>query len=280
MNYIAITVFSALLLSACGTTEKDHSHETTNMVSQSELDIIIIENGRLKSELIYEQYRSEQNGGTELLLLQAEYHADRGEHTLAQAKIDKVKEKHSEGPHAEKAAELEAELNADRGEAVPSPDSNEHIETDLDDVHGITWYYDKRIPRDPDTTSFYLYMGHKVTGAPWLRMHAQYAGDHWLYLKEIVLKGTDLEWRMGPDPRLIFTTSGDLFCAEWNDAPPTFEEIRMIKTLLAEPELKIKFIGAKEHFERPMTDNEKLGIINILDLYNSMVRLEELEAGI
>jgi hypothetical protein len=120
-------------------------------------------------------------------------------------------------------------------------------------------------------------MGHKATGSAWLRLHAQYVGTHWIHLHEIQLKSDKLVYNMTPDPLLISNASGELFCAEWNDMPPSYKDINTITTIMSAPSAKITFVGDKDKYTREITENERLAFIDMMELYNTMVMAESKE---
>ncbi|HMQ75460.1 MAG TPA: hypothetical protein PKE21_03785 [Flavobacteriales bacterium] len=241
-------------------------------VPQAMVDSLERENKRTHNELAYVSHLLETCMAPQALVL-AEYHVERGEHSKAAPHIEKAKA-HG-GEHAKKAADLEKRMTTTSTETVAKTDLNEHIEVVKDEADGITWYYDRRVARRLDTTAFYLYIGHKATGAPWLRMHTQYAGNHWLYINSFVLRSGRVDFVRHPDPTLMFSKAGDLTVTEWNDTPPSLEDLRVIREIIGSPDAEISFVGTKETYTRKITDVEREAFANILKYYQLMGRVDE-----
>ncbi|MCB0780163.1 MAG: hypothetical protein KDC03_11635, partial [Flavobacteriales bacterium] len=111
------------------------------------------------------------------------------------------------------------------------------------------------------------------------RLHAQYAGDHWIFLKEVILKSGNEVFRMATDPTLVFTHAGPMTVSEWYDAPPSFEELRTLKEIIGSPDANVTFVGYKGQMDRKVTDAEREAFIHVLDLYYTMAKLDEATAG-
>lgn len=262
------------LLSSCTVNEQAPGAipDMTGWVPQAALDSVRSDNRRLVNELAYANFRLEECGGPNAALQKAQYHAERGEHAAAKPHLEKAK---SHGPdHAKKAEVVEKAMTA-TSDAKVTPAKDDNIISETDAAHGTTRYYDRRIPRDLDTTTFYLYMGHKATGAPWLRMRSQYAGDHWLYIHTIRIASGNLRFERHPDPTLMFSKAGDLTVSEWNDTPPTHEDLRVIRQIIGSPDAEITFIGHKGNFARKLTDNEREAFINVLRYYQITGKADE-----
>jgi hypothetical protein len=73
-----------------------------------------------------------------------------------------------------------------------------------------------------------------------------------------------------PDPTLMFSRAGDLVVTEWNDTPPTREDLRVIRQVVGSPDAEITFVGHNGNSSRRITDNEREAFINILRLYELM----------
>jgi hypothetical protein len=268
---VAVAITS---LAACSGSEqqKPAMPDMTGWVPQAALDSVRADNRRLVNELAYANFRLEECGGPNAALQKAQYHAERGEHTAAKPHLEKAKAHGAD--HAKKAEAVEKVMTA-TSETKVTPGKDENIISETDADHGVTWYYDRRVPRDLDTTTFYLYMGHKATGAPWLRMRSQYAGDHWLYIHTIRIASGNLKFERHPDPTLMFSKAGDLTVTEWNDTPPTHEDLRVIRQIIGSPDADITFVGHKDSFTRKLTDSEREAFINVLRYYELTGKADE-----
>ena len=232
-----------------------------------------MQNAILTNALAYASMRAELCNGAEGALKRAQYHAERGEHSKARPMLEKAK---AHGPeHAAKAAVIEASMSETSTTKVSVSEKDENIVEEQDAADGITWYYDRRVPRSLDTTTFYLYVGHKASGAPWLRMHTQYAGDHWLFVKTIRMTAGNLVFERHPDPTLMFTHAGDLTVTEWNDTPPSSEELRVIKEIIGAPDAELTFIGHAGTYTTKISDSEREAFINVLHYYTLLGKADE-----
>lgn len=261
-----------LLITGCSeSTPIEHHHG--DMVSKTSLDSADAQNAILMNSLAYATMRAEICEGASGSLSRAKYHAERGEHSKAKPHLEKAK---AHGPeHAQQATAIEASMVNTSTTKVTATKLEENIVTENDAADGITWYYDRRVPRDLDTTTFYLYVGHKETGAPWLRMHTQYAGDHWLFIKTIQMKAGDLIFERHPDPTLLFTKAGVMTVTEWNDTPPSSEDLRVIKEIIGSPDAELTFIGHAGTYTTKISDSEREAFINVLRLYQLMGKADE-----
>lgn len=277
MNHTLLSCAVALAitgLAACSGSEQHQPSppDMTGWVPQAALDSVRADNRRLVNELAYANFRLEECGGPSAALLKAQYHAERGEHTAAKPHLEKVK---AHGPeHARKAEVVEKAMTAP-SEAKMTPAKDDNIISEADAEHGVTWYYDRRVPRDLDTTTFYLYMGHKATGAPWLRMRSQYAGDRWLFVHTIRISSGNLKFERRPDPALMFSKAGDLTVTEWNDTPPSHEDLRVIRQIVGSTDAEITFLGHKGEYSRKLTDSERESFINVLRYYELSGKVDE-----
>jgi hypothetical protein len=155
---------------------------------------------------------------------------------------------------------------ATQAAATPAPGVVEEV----DASSGLTWYYDGRVPRDLGTTAFYLYMGRKVTGAPWLRLRAQYAGEHWLHIRGIRVHAGDLVFERQTDPAMVFSQADDLMVTEWSDVPPSKVELQMIARILAAPEARLTFLGHRGEHSRTITTLERDAFQQVLLEYEAL----------
>ena len=149
----------------------------------------------------------------------------------------------------------------------------DHIVAEPDE-QGVYWYFDGRLPRGLDTTMFYLYIGKRASGGAWLRMRAQYSGDHWLYLRSMRIEAGDRVFERRIDPALVFGAAGEHTVAEWTDQPPSEGDLRIIRDVVAAPDAQIVLIGHKREHRRRITDLEREAFVNMLEQYDRLGRTE------
>lgn len=56
----------------------------------------------------------------------------------------------------------------------------------IDSIENVTWYRDQRSPCYSHYNGFFLYVGQRATGAPWLRLRVQYNADDWLFIESFL----------------------------------------------------------------------------------------------
>lgn len=162
-----------------------------------------------------------------------------------------------------------ARKGADLGAASGSGKAG--VVEEVDDGSGITWYYDGRVPRELGRTAFYLYMGRKATGAPWLRLRAQYAGEHWLHVHSIRVNAAGMVFERRTDPAMVFAQADDAMVTEWSDVPPSKVDLQVIARIMASPEARITFVGHKGEHSRTITDVEREAFQRVLQEYEALV---------
>lgn len=141
---------------------------------------------------------------------------------------------------------------------------------EVDDGSGVTWYYDGRVPRDLGHSAFYLYMGRKSTGAPWLRLRAQYAGEHWLHVRGIRVKAGGMTFERRTDPAMVFAQADDALVTEWSDVPPSKVDLQVIARIMASPDARITFLRHRGEHTRAITDVEREAFQRVLQEYEAL----------
>ena len=183
MRNIYYSILGVMLLTTANAQDLGLKSSTQQQVSMEVHQSVVKQNAQLQRELEYHKYQRELMGGANLLLTQANYHMERGETVTAQEKMKLIQVNYEGTPEAKAALNMKVEDSSADDKPIALPAVNENFLVETDTKNGVTWYYDKRIPRGPETTSMYLYMGHKATGSAWLRFHAQYVGTHWIHLQ-------------------------------------------------------------------------------------------------
>jgi hypothetical protein len=210
---------------------------------------------RLQQEIVYARFRLEECVGRGDTLLLPATLGHRGGLRGAAARVT--------------GAAAPAEGATDKVPVKPL----DHIVAEPDE-QGVYWYFDGRLPRGLDTTMFYLYIGHRASGGAWLRMRAQYSGEHWLYLKAVRIEAGDKVFERRIDPAFVFGAAGEHTVAEWTDQPPSEGDLRIIRDVVASRDARIVFIGHKKEHRRSITDMERSAFVNMLEQYDRLGRTE------
>jgi len=174
-----------------------------------------------------------------------------------------------------------------------------HIKKSVDKVEKVTWYQDRgSIELSPDaafkkyadsirsapgilsrrgkteallrySSPFYIYAG-QSTGNPWLRRVITYAGDGWIFVKniKIVVDGKSYEIATGYDE--IKRKAEDGCVRETLDVKVSASEIALMKEIAISKEAIIRFYGNDGTEDKKISKAEKNGISHVLDLYKAL----------
>lgn len=61
-----------------------------------------------------------------------------------------------------------------------------HFRSEIDEVEGIKWIYDKATPKTWDSNVFYVYLGQKDENV-WARLIAGFVKEEWVFFREIII---------------------------------------------------------------------------------------------
>jgi hypothetical protein len=139
----------------------------------------------------------------------------------------------------------------------------EHVVHETNEM-GKDVYRDARISDRPDTTVCFLYVGHKDTGAPWLRLQIRYAAFKSLGVQEIVFAKGKVSLAMKPSAELLHTGNNGVMQWEWYDAPPDENEMKAIDAIIDEPGVVLTLKGEKQTITRELSDLERAAMENML----------------
>jgi hypothetical protein len=139
-----------------------------------------------------------------------------------------------------------------------------------DSFEGINWYYDRATYNRYVADDFYLYIGKKKSGEPWLRFKAMYYDDDWIFFDEI---------RVNVDGE-VFTITADYFDVErdnsggnvweWLDISPGSYELNMINSIIGSKSTTVRFKGDQYHSDMTLSAATKRGLKNVLLAYQAL----------
>ena len=145
---------------------------------------------------------------------------------------------------------------------VPDAQLREHIVRSLDENGQDVWR-DDRIPTMPDTSICFLYIGRKQTGDPWLRLQVRFASHKGLLMSRIKFSKGEVSAEIDAPADLVHNGNNGMIAWEWYDAPPSEGELETIRTLIAEPGVKLTVFGRERTVERDLTETERLAMANV-----------------
>lgn len=145
---------------------------------------------------------------------------------------------------------------------VPDALLREHIIHSLDENGQDVWR-DDRIPTMPDTSICFLYIGRKQTGVPWLRLQVRYASYKGLLMSRVRFSKGEVVAEIDAPADMVHNGNNGMIAWEWYDSPPGERELETIRTLIAEPGVKLTLIGRERTVERELTETERLAMDNV-----------------
>ena len=135
-----------------------------------------------------------------------------------------------------------------------------------DEIEGIDWYKDKSSPRYVSQNGFFLYIGKKSTGLPWLRLGIQYADEDWLFIESFIVVADDQRFERR---EVEFERDSDGNIWEWYDESVTEADLKMIKAVVESKDAVIRFNGQKYRDDKKITPSQKAALKNVLEAYEA-----------
>jgi hypothetical protein len=134
----------------------------------------------------------------------------------------------------------------------------------VDQIENVTWYRDQSSPRFSNYNGFFLYVGKKPAGDPWLRLRVQYNADTWLFIESflVVADGRRFEYNSAKFDR---DNSSEIW--EWYDENADTSDLEMIRAIIESKSAVIRFNGRQYRRDRTITAAEKAALKNVLDAY-------------
>lgn len=136
-----------------------------------------------------------------------------------------------------------------------------------DKIEGVDWYRDKSSPAYNNQNGFFIYIGKRSTGAPWLRLRIQYFAEDWLFIESFIVAADDQRFESG---RVKFERDHDSEIWEWYDENLTNADLQMIKSIIASKEAVIRFNGRQYRKDNTITASQKAALQNALDAYKAL----------
>jgi hypothetical protein len=139
---------------------------------------------------------------------------------------------------------------------------------DTDKVEGIDWYRDKSSPQYNNQNGFFLYIGKKAAGNPFLRLRVQYYADDWLFIESFIVVADGQRFDRVGTKFERDNASGDIW--EWYDEAALAADVEMIRAVIASKDALIRFMGSQYHRDKPITAAQKAALGNVLSAYEAL----------
>ena len=135
------------------------------------------------------------------------------------------------------------------------------IKIDYDAVEKTAWVYRAG---NVNVNDMGMYLGVKDNNV-WPRLKIRYTADEWLFIDKYKIVADSKEFNIYPSK---VERDNDHRIWEWYDWYPSDSDLRMIETISNSGNVIVRHIGSHYNKDRTISDAEKTGMKNILELYN------------
>ena len=136
-----------------------------------------------------------------------------------------------------------------------------------DKIEGIDWYRDRSSPKYNNANAFYLYIGKRGAGAPWLRLRIQYHANDWLFINSFTVVADGQRFDRSA---VNFERDNNNMIWEWYDENLSSSDLQMIRAVIASKEAVIRFNGRQYRKDVNITTAQKAALQNVLDAYTAL----------
>jgi hypothetical protein len=249
--------------------------------NQSEYEALKAENEKLRREI------EDLKFGADRLLAQAKVFLEKREFYKAKSELQALIDRHpasqevkearellevaENGWKKQKLAEEKAKAEKEKAEKERLANATKKMRVKIDDMNGVTWYYDKTSPQYTNVNGFYAYIGTNKESKPWLRLVIQYAADDWLFIEKYIIKADGQTFEITQNSYgEIKTDNGYGGIWEWLDRKIEYPEYQIIKSVAYGNNTKIRFNGKDYYKDKPITEQQKAALRNVLDAYEAL----------
>lgn len=184
------------------------------------------------------------------------YHPTSNEYIKAQSALDKLTEAENARIKAEEAKRLQA-VNKLRKE--------------IDDINGITWYYNPYFTHYNNSNHVSIYMGKREHGKPWLRLIMSYYGDNWIFFDSAYLSYDGNTWEISFNEYEDKKSDNDSSCWEWIDVGVDEYLLAYLKEMVNGKTLKMRLRG-KYQKDKVLSTAERNAIKDVLLAYDVLMQ--------
>lgn len=140
-----------------------------------------------------------------------------------------------------------------------------------DQFQETTWYEPQCKPEYINRNAFYLYMGESTSestkGHTWLRWKMVYFGDEWIFFDEVIINVDGENYTKTFEYFDVEHDNNISGVWEYVDIPLEDEDIPLLKAIANSQKTLIRFQGDQNRYDREITQNEKYGIMDVLNAY-------------
>ena len=148
------------------------------------------------------------------------------------------------------------------------------MRSEKDEVTGITWYEPQNAPESNGSrNALYLYFGEQQGTILPLRLKFQYAGENWVFIKEVTIKADNQTFTINPEYDEVKHDNAGGQVWEWYDHPATDDNIEMAKAVINAKQVIIRFGGDQNQQDYYMPDSEQQELRDTLDAHSAMEEL-------
>ena len=244
-------------------------------VNTDEYKRVAKENELLKDQL------DELENNAERLLSKIKLNYEEKNYTEVKSEYENLKNRHFDSPEFKEATIIYntvIEIEKDKEEKQKLEEeklkqqrlsSLNRLKKEVDDVAGITWYKQSYFIHYCDSNRTSIYMG-KNGDSIWLRLRMSYDGDDWIFFEHAYLsyEGNTIEITYNEyEDKESDNGGGSVW--EWIDVPVTDDILNFLRSFAYSTEAKMRLSG-KYTKMRTLTENERKGIIDILNGYDAL----------
>lgn len=137
----------------------------------------------------------------------------------------------------------------------------------VDDVQGITWYYNPYFTHYDNVSGTSIYMG-KSSSSVWLRLKMSYAGENWIFFKSAYLSYDGNTKYISFDEYKEKHSDNDGYEVwEWIDIPMNKDLLSFLRKMVDGKKVKMQLLGEYGD-SRTLSYSEKQGIKAVLLAYD------------
>lgn len=196
-----------------------------------------------------------------------------GDFDAARAKVKLLEHKHRYTSLASSLDSLTAEIDSAQAKRVAAlapmvPGLKKKMRQEVDDMKGITFYYDPATPKYANANAFATYIGQSKDNL-WLRFKINYHGDDWLFIRKYMIKVDSTVLEVIPQTEVQRDNDAGGIWETW-DETVNADYYAILKQVAESKTAKIRFEGRQYYQEKPITPAQKESIKNVLKLYEAM----------
>lgn len=144
-----------------------------------------------------------------------------------------------------------------------------NLNSNIDEIEGITWYKSKNEPYYINTRSYILpYIG-QDSSKVWLRLKYNYTGQNWIFFDSIIINIDGDKYEKSFN---YFDIDRDNMYNVWEtaDVSPTNEDIEMLKKISSSTKTIVRFQGDNNHYDFIISSDDKNSIKEVLTAYETL----------